>query len=549
MKRNLDKLKHAHFDLLIVGGGITGMTIAWDASLRGYSVALIEKKDFGHATSMATSKLIHGGLRYLKNLDFNLVRESLRERRYFSNIIPHQVCPLPFLLPIYGQNIILKYFLKIGLSLYDILSFDKNLVKNKSKKMKNHKWLSRKKALKYEPRLAKKGLRGAFLYHDLQNIHPERINIDFINSARMCGAIIVNYLEVTNILYREREDGKNICGVKVKDQMKNGSEFIIASKVVINCSGPWLNQLLHKKKIKNAPKLTLAKGIHLVMPRRQGDQALFLKTNGNQHLLILPWLNYTLLGTTDTKYEGLPDDVKVTSDEAQKFLDLVNKYYPVNYQLNEIIHCYAGLRTLITPQKEDTNGTYKISRKSEMIDHGLENTPGLISVVGGKYTTSRALAERVVNYVQKTYRLGCMICRTKTTSLASANYEMSFDEYHKQIHKNFGIKYSSKLLNHLIEYYGVYSQDILLLIKNDKSLEKQIHPSNIRIFAEIKYAIQKESALTLSDFLYRRCGWGNEGLKDSDIVRSVAKYMGTTLNWSSRQLEKEISQYLESQKL
>ena len=549
MKRNLEKLKHAYFDLLIIGGGITGSAIAWDASLRGYSVAVIEKKDFGHATSMATSKLIHGGLRYLENLNFGLVRESLRERRHMSNMVPHQVRPLPFLLPVYDTNIISKYYLKAGLSLYDILSFDKHLVKEKSKRLNNHKWFSTKQALKHEPRLAQKKLSGAFFYYDIQNLHPERINIDFLLSASNYGAIVANYLQVGEIMYNKISEQKQVCGVKVKNQIETQEEFVIAAKTVVNCSGPWTQKTLDKTDLNISHKIVLSKGIHLLMPKRQEDQAIFITTKNNKHLLILPWLNYTLLGTTDTKYDGSPDEVSVSKKEAKDFLNLVNEYYPANYQFEEIIHSYAGLRTLVVPSNADLEKTYQISRKPEIIDHTQEGMSGLISIVGGKYTTSRGLAERVVDHLQQQYKLGSMFCRTKTVPLVSANYNMSLEKYKKETHQVFGAEYSLELLNHLIEYYGIYSRKILALMKDDQSLAQKIHVSSYRVFAEIEYAIQEESALTLADMLYRRCGWGNEGLKNLIVIRAIAEYMGTSLNWSSQHLEKEISEYLKSQEL
>ena len=357
--------------------------IAWDASLRGYSVALVEKNDFGHATSMATSKLIHGGLRYLKNMDFTLVRESLRERRYLSDMIPHQVRPLPFLLPVYKRNFLSRYYLAVGFALYDLLSFDKNKVKDDSKKLENHKWLSAKEALKKEPRLFKKGLLGAFHYYDLQNIHPERMNIDFLASAEAHGAIVANHLEVVELLYNKVQNKKRINGVRVKDKMDNSSPFTVSSKMVVNCSGPWINQVLSKIKINVVRKFVFSKGIHLLMPKRQGNQAIFMKTKNNQHLLILPWLGYTLLGTTDTVYQGSPDALMVSKEDMEGLIKRVNEYYPANYKQEEVIHAYTGLRVLTNTSQHSHQKTYKASRKPKIINHTPEGVSGLISVVGG----------------------------------------------------------------------------------------------------------------------------------------------------------------------
>ena len=496
---------------------------------------------------MATSKLIHGGLRYLKNMDFTLVRESLRERRCLSDMIPHQVRPLPFLLPIYKRNFLSRYYLAVGFALYDLLSFDKNRVKDDSKRLKNHKWLSAEEALKREPRLFKKGLLGAFHYYDLQNIHPERMNIDFLASAEAHGAIVANHLEVVELLYNKVQNKKRINGVRVKDKMDNGSPFTISSKMVVNCSGPWINQVLNKIKINVARKFVFSKGIHLLMPKRQGNQAIFMKTKNNQHLLILPWLGYTLLGITDTVYQGSPDALMVSKEDMEGLIKRVNEYYPANYKQEEVIHAYAGLRVLTNTSKHSTQKIYKASRKPKIIDHAPQGVSGLISVVGGKYTTSRSLAEKVVDYIQIRYKLGNMICKTKETPLKSANYGTSFQRYRSEIHKKWEEKYSSELLDHLLEYYGTYSQRVITYMEADRGLRRRIHPSNIRVHAEVHHAIHEESARTLSDFLYRRCGWGNEGLKEMSALKTVAESMGKVLHWSPEKMEEEISGYLEKQ--
>ena len=562
MRRNIEKFKHNHFDILIIGGGITGAAIAWDASLRGYSVALLEKNDYGHATSMATSKLIHGGLRYLGNYDFSLVRESLKERRYICDIIPHLIRPLPFLFPIYKYTPISKWLLNAGLYFYDLLSFDKNLVKESSSRLKNHSWLSVKKTIKAESNLSQKDLLGSFLYYDIQNIYPERMHLDFILSANQRGAITSNYVEVKDFIFQQTLDPvngenannkKKVIGVIAKNLVNKKSDDIeIHAKVVINCSGPWTNTLLNKATVRKPNRVVLSKGIHLVMPRRQEDQAIFIETKDNHHILILPWLNYTLLGTTDTRYTDSPDKVHVSKKDAQNFLDLVNEYYPVKYKANEIIHAYSGLRSLITQNtnfENNPDNTYKYSRRHKIVDHKYEGVSGLISVIGGKYTTSRELAEQTVDQAQRNYELGNMECATKITPLASANYGVSLSKFKNLAYQENEGKFSKKLIDHLFDYYGIYYKKILAIIKQNKNMGELIGPSSIRVKAEIQYAIEEESALTLSDFLYRRCGWGNEGLKDITILKSITDTMGKILRWSAKRKEKEISSYLKKQEI
>ena len=550
MKRDLDKFKYSYFDFLIIGGGITGATIAWDASLRGYKVALVEKDDFGHATSMATSKLIHGGLRYLANFEFSLVRESLQERHFLTNIIQHLVRPLPFLFPVYSNISTPRWLIGIGLRLYDLLSFGKSMVKEESQKLPNHKWYSKKKALELEPNLSSDKLKGAFLYYDVQNIHPERMNIDFISSAVSKGAVAANHLEMTRLLIDEIKGRKEVKGARVRDRLNNDSEFMIQAKTILNCSGPWGNLILDKMRKKKESTLLLSKGIHILIPRKQNKHAIFIETKDNVHFFVIPWLSYTLLGTTDTHYEGSPDDLKVTSKEVEDFLRTVNQHYSIKLEKEDILHAYAGIRPLILdPSSGDPKNTYTTSRKHELIDHKKDGLHRLVSVMGGKYTTSRALAQAVVNYVQQTYKLGNFSCHSHTTPLKSADYKHSVAEYKKMLHRKWGNLFSVELINHLFEYYGTNCNKVLEIAKKSKDLKENIDPSSPRIKAEIHYAIEHESAYTLSDFLYRRCGWGNEGLKNIKILNNIADEMGKLLGWYSSQKRKEIKDYLNKQEI
>ena len=551
MKRTLDKFKYSYFDILIIGGGITGAAIAWDASLRGYKVALVEKDDFGHATSMATSKLIHGGLRYLANFEIGLVRESLQERYFLSNNVQHLLRPLPFLFPIYNDISTSRWLIKAGLKLYDFLSIDKVIAGNGFQKLPHHKWYSREKVLELEPNLPAQGLKGAFLYYDVQNIHPERMNIDFISSAVSKGAVVANYLEMTELVINKIKGKKEVKGIKVVDRLGKGIEFIIQAKVILNCSGPWANLILNKIiKKKERDTLLLSKGIHILIPRRQNDHAIFIETKNKAHFFVLPWLNYTLLGTTDTNYQGSPDDLCVTSGDIENFLSMAQGYYSTDIEKEDILYAYAGIRPLIFDKASLGSGnTYGVSRRHEIIDHDEDGLDSLVSVLGGKYTTSRALAEKTVNYIQKKYVLGNFLCRSRSTPLKSANYSSSVMECKQNLIKKWGKGFSAELIGHLFEYYGMNCNKILFMAEKSENLKECIDPSNPRIKAEIHYAVHYESAYTLSDFLYRRCGWGNEGLKNIRVLNVVADEMGELLQWSALKKQQEIRNYLDRQKI
>ena len=340
-----------------------------------------------------------------------------------------------------------------------------------------------------------------------------------------------------------------VRGVKATDLLTNQNLDILA-KVVINASGPWGFDLLSKlyPLEKNTRKLIRSKGIHLLFPKRQKDHALTFNTRDNKHFFVLPWLDYTLIGTTDSVFNDSSDHVYVTKKEANELINLVNEYYPVNFKYENLLHAYAGIRPLIV--KGDAKNSYKVSRKHEIIDHKKENNiSNLVSVFGGKYTTSRGLAEEVVNMIQHTYKLGDVHCKTRSISLKSADFKDLYSNYIQNESTLMKDLYPVALIKHLIEYYGVFYKDILKYGEENLDLLQAIDPSNIRIKAEIDYAIKNESAITLSDFLYRRSGWGNEGLVDLNILHKIASHMGKILNWSTEQIEHEIKLYLVKQTL
>ena len=547
MERNITALKSVHFDILVIGGGITGATIAFDAALRGYRVALIEKHDFGWATSMATSKMLHGGLRYLAQFDIEVVKESLVERHRLTELAPHQAFPLPFLFPIYKDTPTPKWMLQIGLTLYDFLHLSAPTPKDKSKYFPKYVWHNKEKTLELEPNLDPNNLKGSFVYYDAQNLHPERMNIDFVKSAVAYGAVVANYVQAEDFLTNNYNNKNTVTGVQAVDLITNES-FKIVSKTCINAAGPWGFEILNKLYPIEKSNRTLikSKGIHLIFPKKQGDYALTFNTRDDKHFFVLPWLNYTLIGTTDSVFDDSPDNVYITEEEVVKLINLVNEYYPVQFSYDELLHAYAGIRPLVA--KGNTKNSYNVSRKHEILDHDVEhNIENIVSVFGGKYTTSRALAEDTVNFLQNKYKLGSVPCKTKKTTLKSGNFKIFYSDYIKKECMVLENIYPIELIKHLIEYYGTDYKEILRYVEDNKNLLEPIDKSNIRIKAEINYAIDHELAYTLSDFLYRRCGWGNEGLKDKRILKNIATYMGKFFDWTKEDITEQITNYLEKQ--
>ncbi|MEZ4996043.1 MAG: FAD-dependent oxidoreductase [Bacteroidales bacterium] len=321
LKRYIEEGGPDKFDLVIVGGGITGAAVAYIAAARGLSVALFEKKDYGGATSAATSKLIHGGLRYLANGELKLVRESLRERRILGNIAPNFVYPLPFLMPMYRRwkgNI---WKMLIGMYLYDMLSYDKKDTWDRSKKLQNHRLINHRKTIRVEPNLKMDDLRNSFYFFDYQSIFPERLTLAFIKSAAEYGACVSNYTPVEGFLYGEE---KRITGVKVRD-LFSGKTREVHAELIVNCGGTWADKILGMAVGSDqvTHRVKRSEGIHIITKKIAGHHVVSLQKADGGHMMIMPWREHSLIGTTDKEFLGDPDDYKVSMESIDEIINNV----------------------------------------------------------------------------------------------------------------------------------------------------------------------------------------------------------------------------------
>ena len=385
MKREPEQIQNQHFDVLIAGGGITGAAVAYEAASRGFTVALFEKNDFGGATSAATSKMIHGGLRYLAKMEFGLVRESLRERKILMNIAPNLVHPAPFLIPSYKKEKTPAWMIKLAMILYDLLSLGNKRLKDAGKSMPFHKSVSKKQILLSEPEILEKGLRNGQVYYDGISFSPERLTLAFLKSAVKSGAKILNYTEVKQILFSNNE--KRVSGILVQDKI-SGNSFSVNGNWIINCTGPWTDQVVQKSlKEGSSTKIRRSEGIHIITPKLVNN-IVTLSTKSGRHCFIVPWRGCSLIGTTDKEFYGNPDDYKVSRQSVQELINEVNQVFgqSVKIDVNEVKFVYGGLRPLV---EKNTSDVYHSSRKYEIINHKKENIAGLVTVEGGKYTTSR----------------------------------------------------------------------------------------------------------------------------------------------------------------
>jgi glycerol-3-phosphate dehydrogenase len=483
MKRDLNRLAGERFDLLVIGGGITGACITRDAAMRGLSVALIEKKDFAHATSAHNSKLIHGGLRYLRSFELGLVRESLRERRIWQRIAPHLVHPLPFLIPLYGRGWSARAALAAGLSLYDALSFDRTWLDDPAQRLPGHRWLEKGAALATEPSLDASNYAGAFEYYDAQMSSPERLALECVIDAEAHGAVVANHLSAETLLLRDAR----VEGARAADLFSD-ARFDIRARLTVIAAGPWADLFLAQALGRPVShRLLRSKGIHLIVPAMTQTHALTVAADGG-HFFVLPWRGFSLLGTTDTAFTGEPDAVGVSVRDIADFLGVINAHLPGVHlqQRGDVRHFYAGLRPLL----DDGRGnTYEASRHAELVDHGRDDgVDGLFSAIGGKWTTSRHLAEQVVDRMVSKLGKTADTCKTATTAVRPSD-EVSGDD----------------------------------------------------VTNEVFRAMRAEMALTLEDVVMRRTGIGQLGHPGNDALTRWATFMANELGWTEARRQMEIA--------
>ncbi len=533
MERYIEKHKSGRFDLLIIGGGITGAALAYEAASRGLKVALFEKDDFGGATSSATSKLIHGGLRYLKNGELGLVRESLRERRILSNIAPNFVYSIPFMVPTYRKFKSRRGLLWLAMVLYDMLSYDKGRTLDPTKKLPRFRFLSRRRTLELEPCVKPGGLTGSALYYDCQNIFPERLTLAFLKSAAALGAQISNYARVTSFV----RDGKRVAGVLVKDGM-SGKEGRFTAPLTVNCAGPWADIVIKEAvtgQIRHA--IRRSEGIHILTRKICVRHAVTVMTKRERHIMVMPWRGHALIGTTDKEYRGNPDDYKVSKESILALLEDVNENFnapPLQYE--DVCFYYGGLRPLADA---DTENSYESSRKYEIFDNADEGLDGLFTVEGGKYTTSRQLAVDVLKKAERKLKTRLKASVSHKRPLRGSEIK-NMEVFLRGLQAEYP-DFSKKSVEYLGKNYGTECPNVFQLARKNPTLAEVLNDEG-EILAEVVYALQQEQALTLSDILFRRTGIGTRGNPGREVVEKIAALAADYLGWSEQKRRQEIKQ-------
>ena len=504
----IEKMSKETFDLVVIGGGITGGGIALDAASRGLKVALLEKGDFASGTSSKSTKLIHGGLRYLKQFDFWLVKEVGSERAIVHKLAPHLVLPEKMLLPLIEGGSYGKWLTSIGLKVYDILA----QVSGDDKRQ----MLEKKEALKLEPLLPKKILNGAGYYAEYRT-DDARLTLENIKTSLQFGAQPLNYARVADFIY---EDGK-VAGVKVKDEV-TGAEFEVRSKYVINAAGPWVDELRIVNKSKKGKRLHLTKGVHLVFPKEKLPvrQSVYFDIPDGRMMFAIPRGKVTYVGTTDTNYNLDKDHITTDIADAIYLISAVNNMFPeINLELDDIISSWAGLRPLI---HEEGKSASELSRKDEI----FTSETGLVSIAGGKLTGYRKMAERVVNRIAKEMEEDedrkIKPCTTDKIMLCGNDFKKfkHVKKYIAEIHDRIkGDGFEEYDAWYLVTTYGNQTESILQNYASKK--DKDAHARMIR--AEAHFTIAHEMAFDPLDFFIRRTG------RLYFDIDSVRKYMDPVL--------------------
>jgi len=504
-QRNIERLQVETFDVLVIGGGINGAAVARDAAMRGLRVAVLEKGDFASGTSSKSSKLIHGGVRYLQHGDIRLVRVACRERDLLRRrIAPHLVEPLPFLFPVYRGDPVGFVTLALGMWLYDLLAVFRNI--------RVHRMLSAKELRTVEPGLRQEGLRGAALYYDCFT-DDARLTLETVLAAHEEGAVVANYLELKEF---KKQDGR-VTGAVLQDRL-TGVCFETRARCVVNVTGPWADAVRRLDDPAAKPCLRLTKGVHIIVASARFPivRAVVMHSPRDQRVLFaIPWGSHTLIGTTDTDFNGSPDEVRADDADVAYLLESANWFFPAaNLQPVDVVSTYAGLRPLVADT--DAMNPSAVSREEQI----FEAPSGLITLGGGKLTTHRLIAKEILDLVSR--RLGLRRQGRWASLTASKPLPGGFtkdpDAFVRSVVAQDGCGLTAEQSAHLARRYGSRTGEVLDLLAADRELNQPVVPGMPDILAEAVHAAQAEMALQPDDVLLRRT---QIGLKQPALALEV----------------------------
>ncbi|MCM2421120.1 MULTISPECIES: glycerol-3-phosphate dehydrogenase/oxidase [unclassified Streptomyces] len=522
----LARMADEELDILVVGGGVVGAGTALDAATRGLSTGLVEARDWASGTSSRSSKLIHGGLRYLEMLDFALVREALKERGLLlERLAPHLVKPVPFLYPLQHKGWE-RFYAGSGVALYDAMSFSSG----HGRGLPVHRHLTRKHALRVAPALKKDALVGALQYYDAQ-MDDARYVTTLVRTASAYGAQVANRARVVGFL----REGERVVGARVQD-VEGGGEYQVRAKQVVNATGVWTDDTQALIGERGQFHVRASKGIHLVVPkdRIHSSSGLILRTEKSV-LFVIPWGRHWIVGTTDTDWDLDKAHPAASSADIDYLLEHVNSVLSVPLTRDDVQGVYAGLRPLLAGESDATS---KLSRE-HTVAHPL---PGLVVVAGGKYTTYRVMAKDAVDEAVHGLDHKVAECITEEVPLVGAEGYHALWNARARLAARTGLHVAR--IEHLLNRYGALAEEVLQLIVEDPSLGDALPAAEDYLRAEIVYAASHESARHLDDVLTRRTRISIETFDRGTLsAREAAELMAPVLGWDKGQIEKEVEHY------
>ncbi|HSS32061.1 MAG TPA: glycerol-3-phosphate dehydrogenase/oxidase [Solirubrobacterales bacterium] len=531
----IEAIAGQHFDVVVIGGGITGAGVALDASSRGYSVALVERGDYAVGTSSRSSKMVHGGLRYLQNFDLGLVREALLERQLMVQLAPHLVYPTPFLVAALGEERRDRK-LGLGLNMYDVMAttrVGRSRRELRSSKQEDedfywspdrHRTIDRDEVLELVPALAARDPKDAYLFYDCQT-DDVRLVLTVLGEAERFGAVSLNGAEVTEVT---AANGR-ASGVAFTEA-ESGERIVVGADHVVNATGVWADEIRPEVvEEEDVPRIAPSRGTHVLLDQADlpmGDAACIVPAGSGRMIFSLPWYGRTLIGTTDNDYDGDITHPRPGSDDVGYLLDAVNEFFGTSLSDSDLVGAYAGVRPLIS--SGDPRKSVDISRKAEL----YETSSGMLTITGGKLTTWRRMAKQTVDRLVE--REG------RTAPCHTAEIPLGMEARPEDLEAPEGV--GDDAIEQLKFRYGHASRNVLALARGDGKLAQPIVPGRPDLLAEVAIAARHEQARSVADVLLRRTRLGilaAPQLRDSNTVRRVAEVLGAELGWSRRRVKQE----------
>lgn len=546
MKRSLRELEATRFDVAIIGGGITGACLAFDATLRGMSAALVEKGDFGGATSAASSKLLHGGIRYLQQGNFRKVRESAIERVYFQRLAPHLTHYVPFVIPAYSGLQKGRALLAAGLAAYEALCAGQNRwITDPAKKVPRGRLLDRANVRQLVPGPLVDEMTGGILLYESHMHSSERMTLSFVKTASMLGATVANYMRADSFLTCRNR----VIGFRATD-MLDGREIGVRAAVVVNAAGPWIPLLNSAVGDKGAEKVVtgFSKGAHIVTSALTNGHAIALATRekneallnrGGRHIFVIPWRNHSIIGTTYGSYAEDLDRVGPSEVDVSELLGRINGALGEEFvQRDDVVSAYAGLYPLVDECIDP--GKYQGTGKYQVVDHSAtDGLEGLVSVFGAKYTTARRLAEKAGDLIANKLSGEFRLCGTRGAVLTGGAIE-NIEQYRRDKVQEYASVVPPEIAEELISNYGTEADRIIDLAKSTPALASRLSPRSTVLAAEVVYAARGEMVGCLEDFVFRRTGLGTLGNPGADALKRCAQLLGAELGWDEQRLSREV---------